>query len=814
MSDEDLRVKALIEIGLDQKIAEQAVGSIHKLETSVKATEVQVRKLIRTGEEFARFGATIAGAGGAILAPVVLAAQAYTQRFGQLEKVSRNYLATQQRQADATARLGRVSAEALTPVFSKLAELQERLAAFAEKNPNLVKLAVGAGGVLVTAGSVLAAIGVTVSAVGKGVEVIGPLFAKLVPALSGLVQGVAGIAVPLAAVAIAAKGTEGFLNELGKASGDERLEHLKLADVLKTFRATIGTELLLFVKAFYQAREAIERLADIFKIIVTQLVSGITGGIDTIATGIAVLIKQLQSAAGEFLNGLLETVATVAQQFDGTLAGKIRGGKDTNAIRDSRADGSRGENAYDYEIRKLLAGLSERDKGRQADVEKAKADAIKNEQARAEQAKKDTAALAAFADQVTQFVETGSLGDLDKIFAKAGDLLSQGFKSVTGFFGGLLSQASPSGGGAAKGGGGLSPEAVNAYITRNKSIAESNRGYDVERANNAKQYAQESQKAERDYQAALLQLQQEGNQDSLEIERKYRQESARALADFKRNEAQIERKQQLDAEARLKQHKLKLTELASEGDTDQFLAETKQFALSEELQKKQENFDRDTRKAEFDQSQKDRDQQFAEERRTQQLDYDKRLNELKAQHSRENDERRIAYNEQQNALQEKHRLELETIDRNFAEQLASLNQNLAGLNDIQNAFYAQQQVEAQTFVDQYSEKLRSLYSQSLGFQDSGLTGLINSVVGSVQNAIGSLFNNLFHPHSNGIDVPFDRYPILAHRGELLLNAPQADQYRTGGASKSVSVSIGSITVGSPADIMDIKRAINDLVEAM
>lgn len=113
-------------------------------------------KMSEKADKLEEVGTRIAGIGAALAGPFLLAANAYVQKAGQSEEISRKWLATTERLSAAQLRIGKVAAEAILPVLEKLASLAETAAGLAEKHPAAVQAALGIGGVLVTLGGLAA----------------------------------------------------------------------------------------------------------------------------------------------------------------------------------------------------------------------------------------------------------------------------------------------------------------------------------------------------------------------------------------------------------------------------------------------------------------------------------------------------------------------------------------------------------------------------------------------------------------------------------------------------------------------------------
>jgi hypothetical protein len=258
MADE--RLEFLISLGLDDATAKKAVSSLDAMQKGLKDTQRQAeetkkkfQQLSEQGEKLASVGAAFAGLGASILAPLTLAAAAYTEKFKGIEKQATAFAAAQQRSADATTRLGRQAATALLPTLERISTIAEKVAEFAERNPALVDAAINAGSALAAGGGALAAIGTAQNVIGKLGQLVGS---------GGLASGAANAVVAIAALGAGAKGAELLLNKVGEASGDAYLAQFKLSDALETARKIIGAIVLKLAEGIGNAYVTIGRIVD------------------------------------------------------------------------------------------------------------------------------------------------------------------------------------------------------------------------------------------------------------------------------------------------------------------------------------------------------------------------------------------------------------------------------------------------------------------------------------------------------------------------------------------------------------------------
>lgn len=214
----------IIQLQANQQAAQQATQSLNNVKTAIDNTSKSALSLKQAGRDLREVGSTIAAAGAGMLAPFILAAQQYATQYKGLETTANAYAAAQRSQADATNNLGRVAAQALIPTMNQIADLENKIAAFAQAHPELVQAAVNAGEILAIGGGALAVTGqiaVTLANVQKLLS------------SGGLVTNLAQAVVGIVAFGVAADATTQVIQQIGKDTGDQ---FLATFDPLKTFR--------------------------------------------------------------------------------------------------------------------------------------------------------------------------------------------------------------------------------------------------------------------------------------------------------------------------------------------------------------------------------------------------------------------------------------------------------------------------------------------------------------------------------------------------------------------------------------------------
>lgn len=158
MTEHELLAKLRFDIAGDsfesmRKRIDTLKTKLNETEVAAKKTREQLSKMREDAEKLQQVGTTLAVAGAAIMAPMLLASRAYIQAVGEGEATSKRFITAQERLKDAQIRIGRETTEVLTPLLEKGADLAEKFASLIEKNPDLLKGILAVGGGLAAAGT-------------------------------------------------------------------------------------------------------------------------------------------------------------------------------------------------------------------------------------------------------------------------------------------------------------------------------------------------------------------------------------------------------------------------------------------------------------------------------------------------------------------------------------------------------------------------------------------------------------------------------------------------------------------------------------
>lgn len=148
---------------LQSEIADTAQTIHSKFNAALKESQARIEQMRKAADTLENVGQTAASIGAGILGTLALGANQYVQYAGRADEVSRRWLDNQKNLEQSGLRLGRVAAQTILPPLELASQAASDLAAFAERNPWLVKT--GA-----VAGTVLAALGGATSLAGKGIK--------------------------------------------------------------------------------------------------------------------------------------------------------------------------------------------------------------------------------------------------------------------------------------------------------------------------------------------------------------------------------------------------------------------------------------------------------------------------------------------------------------------------------------------------------------------------------------------------------------------------------------------------------------------
>lgn len=766
MSDADQRL--VVSIESDQQAARKTAETLRAHQRDVQDTIKGYRQLAEQGEKLRNIGTVAAGAGIAILAPLIASANEYAKRYGQLESQSRGFLAAQQRQADATASLGRTAAQALLPVMNQTAAFMEKVSAFAASHPELVKSAINVGAGLAAGGGALVAAGTAIQTIARSAELLKTAFSE-----NGLLKSIGTTAVGLGALAVGAKAGEAIIREYGKSTGNAALANYQLSDALKTARTLVAAGAITFAQAFADTKMTIGRIGDIIEGIGTLLKVKFESIVDSVATAFRKLGIQLEGFFTDLWNN---TIAKLPGQ--NTIQGR------------STEDRLKAEDES-FSERSFRRGVALQNEGERL---------AGNEATRQSQYAADQANIKKIADFAVQFANTGSLGPLvDGIANNVKDKLS-------GVLSGIQRLGSGAPVGLTTGGVSLPPEAVRAYMDLRKAQIASDKQYAEERA----KVIADADKKIQEAATTLSEFRVQQAEAERDLQQKFQDEDKAELAKFLANENQIA------AQARLKRleddraHELRLKNLASLRDVAGFVHEQESYRLQTQNEDEQAAAEKQQRADQYAVTKKERDDQNAKELASLQ----KQGREKEQEYIQAIQKARQAKDDQLRLLQQKHNQENQLLLTHFAEQLAGLNQNIANLNSIQATGFANAEIAAQNFVNRNLNILQGLYGASIGVGTIGGTGS-NYSNANIQEALQQFagtpapisqattdFANSIFSHMPSFASGIKRIPhdmiVRVHEGETITRGVD------GGGDRPIQITVHN-TIGNLVTDTDLKR---------
>jgi hypothetical protein len=169
----DRTIDILLKLKPDDASLSASEKAILKQAAALKKVEEQANRTREKMEKLTQVGSKLALAGAAIVAPLAMSMSKYladAQKIADtnktaLEPTAQRLVNLSQQWEQSQARLGKITAEIVLPALEKGIVILDKVVAFAEQNPGIVKAALTIGTTLVVLGGILATTAQLVSTV-------------------------------------------------------------------------------------------------------------------------------------------------------------------------------------------------------------------------------------------------------------------------------------------------------------------------------------------------------------------------------------------------------------------------------------------------------------------------------------------------------------------------------------------------------------------------------------------------------------------------------------------------------------------------
>jgi len=776
----DDRVEALIELGINEATAKQAVATLDAMNKGLQDTQKQANQaraalqgMVASGRQLREVGTVMAGIGASILGPLTLAANNYAKTFAGLTPQANAYNAALEKQKDATLELGQAAAVGLLPLMNQIAGFEKQIADFATAHPELVSAAVGAGGALVAAGGALALAGTAITTIARAAELLKTVAGTGVAGSIG--SSIAYAAVGIGALAVGAKAAEIGIQAFGKATGDARLAQFDLNDALKTARTAVAALAVGFSEAVASAKLSIGRLNEIVQAAGAILETKFGQLVDHIWTGFQQFFLNLRSGLGQFVNGLLDAMATLINKIDpsnalggGKLAQQLRSAKDINADGSDRLD-----HKTDYQLQAEALGkaLDQRDSAAEKGLKDVGDKLAEQDQVLVKTYNQDQENIKKIADFASNFANNGSLGDA----------LSSAINGITG---GISNIA-----GNGKGGGSssplVSPEGVQAYIEYSQKLKQMDKDDKQQLLDLKRNYDNEEVKAEQEKQSQIDKINTDYMRNQLKETSTFQATEQRELANANKERLRT-----------LQDMYDSLFDAAANNDVVAFLNAQKTG-----------NKQLDQQKQDADEADRQRIEDFQRQQSEEAQNRQNQIDDLNASFKEQDSARKADYRQQRQDLIDKQTQERQLAQQDFAQKLASLDGNLAGLQAIQQKYYADQTVAFENYLNVNRNALQQAIQASYGMNGTS-TGASGGSTSGGSNAVPATTGGRMQvpQFASGTDyVPRDMLAYI-HKGEKITPAGQ----NSGGPSVTVDLRGSQLTGGATqADLAALENKVYD-----
>ena len=735
----------------------EAANEAHAMQGELNEAFFKWRRISEQGVRLSEIGFILGAGGAAILAPLTLAATQYVERFRSLEDEAARFTAIQNEQKEVISELGREASVALVPVMEQLLDILKEITRVIKENPGLLQGIVGGGAALTAVGAAMVLFGRIESVFGRFMALFATRMPGSIP-IPGLTQltagptqegiGLTALGAGVAKVGIFAgaitAGTLlggallrvaqnlGILNDAFDTTGDGVVD---FHDSIKNLRAALMIAIISAVDGFFRVATAIANFISIVGELPERIKNWVGG---------QGFVTDTQLAKRDELMGQRETLINKIQEAQAATLGSLEPTEALEERRDAIRQSIADKEAVIASNERLMegAGVELRDSlGAMNDTLREEIRTLSNTEKGLsdEIAGRLTGTGLSPEEQAANLQNlTEQLKALDEAIAGVGGAWSPAGQEIEAERVRVLAAMGPGaaefvktgtigggggGGGTAFGTGptdeptrpiGPTPEELALFGAFRQAEMQAERQFNQQLADLARQRRLQELQAEREYLRNREQMLREQARQERDMLEDHALDTQQAQIEFARKEADIERKRQFDRLQKLREHELKLTELAAARDVAGFVEAQKRFALEQRQEEKQADFDKKQRQREFDIERADKEREFQHQLAQQRRANQEQLDDAKRAYEVQKDERLRQYNEQLQQMRTEQDRQRQERLRDFAQQLDDLKVSQGTLTEERRA---------------YNEEIRKGYSELLAAHGEELKRALQQVYG-------------------------------------------------------------------------------------
>lgn len=811
----------------------EAANEAASMQRDLNESFFRWRRISEQGVRLSEVGFILGAGGAAILAPLTLAATQYVERFRSLEDEAAAFTAIQNEQKEAMSDLGREASVALMPVMELLLDVLKKIVQVVKDNPDLLVNIVKGGAGLAALGTAMVLFGRVESVIGR----MGAMFLSQMPGsiyvpgmlgfgkdrttgfAGGWGQGVPGIglkaglsigivagldAAILKVIDSLAETTPAFaeLKSRMDITGDGVLD---LNDVLAALRVGLYAAITTLVDGFFRVATAVANFISIIGELPERIKNWVQGNGFVTDAGMArrdELEGRRQTLIDEI--GVQQSRALASQKTDQELRDERFSLQQDIADKEAViASNERLMEGAGVELRDSLGAMNDtlREEIRQlgnslkgTEDELFRRQRIIGSLFGGEDAENPATRLQELMDDLKALDEAivgETLGGMSpqgqameeervRVLEELSRSMAEFVRSGTIGAGGDGSDTSPGGGPTDEPTKpiGPTPEELALFGAFRQAEMQAERQFNQQLADMARQRRLQELQAEREYLRNREQMLREQARQERDMLEDHALDVQQAQIEFARKEADIERKRQFDRLQKLREHELKLTELAAARDVAGFVEAQKRFALEQKQEEKQADFDKKQRQREFDIERADKEREFQHQLAQQRRANQEQLDDAKRAYDVQKDERLRQYNEQLQQMRTEQDRQRQERLRDFAQQLDDLRVSQGTLTEERRAYNEEIRKGYSELLAAHGEELKRALQQAYGLSASR-TSTPNYLPPMPQNnrsvTIPSSTLRLTRFKVGSRNVPRD---MIAHldAGERVLTAQQNRQY--------------------------------------